>query len=639
MAKIVVFTFEIKNTTGFPDDYPWEPVTVRFDTDTKEIDAVLGNGDYAPFFASYYRGVPAANTLVFENNIEGVQYSFFSNERLIIFGEALVFPFVYTNTVISPTPIEDLTVTATHTNETEPNQSDGTINVTASGGTTPYEYSLNNIDWQSDNEFTGLSFGTYVVYVRDSASNLGQVTVTIEPGSFGPQPPIEDYPKELIALEGGQLEQQGAFKRVIVRTVFGTPPATLYNGDFEKYDGQNWERWTKYGGINVARGERFVKDAFGNDVPLQNYTLVFLQRANEGRYIQHDGLNFNKGDQGTLSVSIGKTEAPIEYSGVHYINNTPVPANIRVEYEIRFRIKVGDYYLYNADGGDNFTWVNQLAVVSKFVDNSQSDINSYSLSFKLPEAPQTGKFEVYFYGFMKVKRIWTEYVRLPIGQIEPQYFSEDLTDYTPIEIDDVKLSKSAANYDNEVNSIVNISDNLMNFTKTFDEVEIKFGDWIRNENDLYAVKDQNEDYTTGWIDYGMSDNQSRPLGLTLARYLMKSFQGGYYHFSGDLKLVEDADIFSYNDAYRFDIKYVSSVPTAKELEFENKIFVSLSGEVDYKSDIINGILLRELFTKTPRTNDVTIPSTPTTPLPPVYNDPNFSQESGIFTEQFTEEFQ
>lgn len=44
---------------------------------------------------------------------------------------------------------------------------DATISVSASGGWGGFEYSLNNVDYQTSNEFTDLSAGDYSIYVRD----------------------------------------------------------------------------------------------------------------------------------------------------------------------------------------------------------------------------------------------------------------------------------------------------------------------------------------------------------------------------------------------------------------------------------------------------------------------------------------
>ncbi len=60
---------------------------------------------------------------------------------------------------------------------------DGLIRVTASGGTTPYRYSLDNITFQTPDSF-GVAAGTYTVYVRDANNcvfTINGIAVT-EPG-------------------------------------------------------------------------------------------------------------------------------------------------------------------------------------------------------------------------------------------------------------------------------------------------------------------------------------------------------------------------------------------------------------------------------------------------------------------------
>jgi gliding motility-associated-like protein len=49
--------------------------------------------------------------------------------------------------------------------------SNGSITVTnTTGGTGPYEYSLDGVTWQSSNVFNGLAAGTYTVYIRDAGA-------------------------------------------------------------------------------------------------------------------------------------------------------------------------------------------------------------------------------------------------------------------------------------------------------------------------------------------------------------------------------------------------------------------------------------------------------------------------------------
>ena len=59
-------------------------------------------------------------------------------------------------------------------------QGNGTITVTASGGTPPYQYSRNGITYQASNIFNNLSKNTYTVYVRDNNSCIKTDVITID---------------------------------------------------------------------------------------------------------------------------------------------------------------------------------------------------------------------------------------------------------------------------------------------------------------------------------------------------------------------------------------------------------------------------------------------------------------------------
>jgi hypothetical protein len=85
----------------------------------------------------------------------------------------------YTNTVYITGPTSGLTVTGTSTPATS-GMNNGSITMTASGGTAPYSYSLNNTsNWQSSNVFTGLAPGVYIVYVQDANGCMTVYTVQL----------------------------------------------------------------------------------------------------------------------------------------------------------------------------------------------------------------------------------------------------------------------------------------------------------------------------------------------------------------------------------------------------------------------------------------------------------------------------
>lgn len=60
------------------------------------------------------------------------------------------------------------------------NENNGTITINASGGTPPYEYSINDgASYQTSNLFTGLAAGTYNIKVKDSGTEYASEAITI----------------------------------------------------------------------------------------------------------------------------------------------------------------------------------------------------------------------------------------------------------------------------------------------------------------------------------------------------------------------------------------------------------------------------------------------------------------------------
>ena len=90
---------------------------------------------------------------------------------------------IYT-TVVSAGPV--LLTTASKTDVLCYGGATGTITVAQpSAGTAPYEYSLDNVNWQSSAVFTGLNAGTYTVYYRESNGCSNSLSITVnEPSTL-----------------------------------------------------------------------------------------------------------------------------------------------------------------------------------------------------------------------------------------------------------------------------------------------------------------------------------------------------------------------------------------------------------------------------------------------------------------------
>ncbi|WP_264788507.1 T9SS type A sorting domain-containing protein [Aureispira anguillae] len=73
----------------------------------------------------------------------------------------------------------DVSCSSNSTNTVDPTNSDGSITVTATGGTTPYTYSIDGVNFQSTGSFTNLGSGVYSVTVTDANGCTQTVVDTV----------------------------------------------------------------------------------------------------------------------------------------------------------------------------------------------------------------------------------------------------------------------------------------------------------------------------------------------------------------------------------------------------------------------------------------------------------------------------
>lgn len=83
---------------------------------------------------------------------------------------------------VTVSPGTPLNATVVKTDVSCNGAANGTIAVTISNGTPPYQYSLDNATWQTSNTFTGLASGTYTVYYKDNnACSNSQNVIIAQP--------------------------------------------------------------------------------------------------------------------------------------------------------------------------------------------------------------------------------------------------------------------------------------------------------------------------------------------------------------------------------------------------------------------------------------------------------------------------
>jgi hypothetical protein len=75
----------------------------------------------------------------------------------------------------------EISTSATSTNS-ECGEAEGSITVEADGGVTPYTYSLDGEDFQSENEFAALEPGEYMLTVKDANGCTTELTASVNSG-------------------------------------------------------------------------------------------------------------------------------------------------------------------------------------------------------------------------------------------------------------------------------------------------------------------------------------------------------------------------------------------------------------------------------------------------------------------------
>lgn len=177
-------------------------------------------------------GIVNANTSTNPEIVTGMQSGIFS----VVITETAI-PFCSnTSNVIIGSPSEDLTLSLSETSDVTCNNNQGTIIAIANGGWEDYEYELTGAAteaYSSNNNFTDLSAGTYIINVRDAQGCIASETLTLnEPNpitaTFTPSSSIvscygdQNASITVTAITGGQ----GTNYSYTLNTILPTPSSS-----------------------------------------------------------------------------------------------------------------------------------------------------------------------------------------------------------------------------------------------------------------------------------------------------------------------------------------------------------------------------------------------------------------------------
>jgi gliding motility-associated-like protein len=168
-------------------------------------------------------------------------------------------------------------------------------------GTAPYQYSLDGVNWQTSNIFSGLVAGTYTVYYKEADGCQNSLSITIdEPAA------VTSTAAVVAAVCNGQSNG------TITISVSGGVPAYQYSIDA----GANWQGSNVF---NVGAGSYtiLIKDA-NNCISQKNVTVT------EPAQLRANSINTdascNGGNDGVITVSASGGNSSYQYSldGVNF---------------------------------------------------------------------------------------------------------------------------------------------------------------------------------------------------------------------------------------------------------------------------------------------------------------------------------
>ncbi len=170
--------------------------------------------------------------------------------------------FGFTSTTPCIVPNNCLNISFTTINSTC-GSSNGSIMMSVSNGQSPYQYSLDGVNYQNSNVFTSLLSGSYTVYVKDASGAKGSINVSVlnTPGAF----------LSLSATAATCADNDGS---VSAANLGGTAPF-MYSAD-----GISYQSNSSFSNLDTGNKLFYIKDANGCidsqtvTVPLTNNLTV-----------------------------------------------------------------------------------------------------------------------------------------------------------------------------------------------------------------------------------------------------------------------------------------------------------------------------------------------------------------------------
>jgi gliding motility-associated-like protein len=216
------------------------------------------------------------------------------------------------------------------------NNNNGSITSTASDGTAPYQYSIDGINFQTNNVFDNLAAGNYTITVKDASDIFATANAT-----------ITNLPPPIINVAVTQASCSNTNGSINISATGGTSPL-----QFSINNGNTFQSANIFNNLDSGQYIALIKDSngcmvhdtvqltalpapilfFGNDTTLCNGQTLLLNAANNnGTYIWQDSSTqptFTVNTAGIYSVNI-------------FANGCNVSKSITVSYITKPVINIG----------------------------------------------------------------------------------------------------------------------------------------------------------------------------------------------------------------------------------------------------------------------------------------------------------
>lgn len=418
-----------------------------------------------------------------------------------------------------------------------------------------------------------------------------------------------------------------ALKYANVHLKYGFVPGSVYNGNFEQWDGANFTYWTAFGGLSFSRIQKSVSGASGQPVLLDDYCLQFNEAFSAFKYMLPNDVSAGVDDTLNITFNLGSTGLVDEFI---------------------FRLRGGEYWLRNTGTGflatpsttnnGNYEWVKSGIETCQFLTGfGRKDINQYQVQIAIPPLPDQGELQIFVVGFRK----WS---------VTAQSINHVVTEilvpatYDAVQIDNFSIGLTRNPSENTPTGTLYKSQQDKVYTNS-EDVDIIFGDNESNsifqsvnnrrylydplKNNLHSIFTADNSYSKLWYDYG-ADSTKLPIGSHLAKAILKAHQRGYMLMDCDLKAPEAVTV-NYLSVFN-----ICNIPT--------KQFMFLAVEFDLYKNQMNNCTLVEMFDRNIITQDTGVLDAPAriASLPPQDQTAlaYWTEEDSdrIFYPQFEEEF-